>query len=292
MSKVFNILTDNILKIIDKGTVPWRKPWKGVTVQPCNYEGTVYRGVNYFYHSIMTDLNGWSYPIYLTKKKIKELGGTIKLDSNGKEVQGNPLFFYKWIENEDTGNQFPIFKFWPVWNIDQCEGIPLPKFIQNMKPVVHNVIEEAQAIIDGYENAPKVNHGGDRACYNPVVDIVKCPEMGAFETPNHYYSTMFHELGHSTGHSKRLNRKEINDPIIFGSHDYSLEELVAELTAAGLGDRCGLGSDVLESSASYLAGWHSKLSSEPKMFATACARAQKAMDFILGTKPVEMVEEN
>ena len=102
-----------------------------------------------------------------------------------------------------------------------------------------------------------------------------------YAKPESYYSVLFHELAHSTGHASRLNRKEVTDPIAFGSHDYSLEEMVAELTAAFLCAEAGIDNTV-ENSAAYIAEWHKVLSADPKLFWIAAGRAQKAADYILG----------
>lgn len=60
------------------------------------------------------------------------------------------------------------------------------------------------------------------------------PEKTRFASVEEFYSTLFHELSHSTGHSSRLDRKLDTDPKPFGSSDYGKEELVAEMSAAFL----------------------------------------------------------
>ena len=116
------------------------------------------------------------------------------------------------------------------------------------------------------------------------LDKVQAPQLSQYPDAGAFYSTLFHELAHSTGHHTRLNRKELTDEaVFFGSHDYSLEEMVAELTASFLCAEAGI-DNTLDNSAAYIKGWHSKLSSDPKLFWTAAGRAQKAADYILGRK--------
>jgi antirestriction protein ArdC len=109
-----------------------------------------------------------------------------------------------------------------------------------------------------------------------------CPEW--FVTGEHYYGALFHELSHSTGHQTRLNRKGITDPIKFGSHAYSQEELVAEMTATFLCSECGILSNTEENSAAYLKSWLKTLKADPSLLINAGTQAQKAFDYVLDIK--------
>lgn len=291
MSKVYQILTDKVLDLINKGVVPWRRPWKPGNM-PRNYQGRPYNGCNMFLLSILKEFEGWNTGIFLTFKQIQALGGKIK---EGQEKRHSPVFFWNWnAKGKDsvTGDEitFPVFRFFLVWNFDQVEGIELPKWARENRPPV-NSLEICDAIVAGYKDGPEIRHGGDRACYSPVSDLVKMPERNSFTNSEGYYATLFHELGHSTGHAKRLNRKGITDPIRYGSHEYSQEELVAELTATFLCSEAGIENVVLDNAASYLAGWWSALKKEPKMFAMASAQAMKAAKRILGEDAKEENEE-
>lgn len=284
MSKVYQILTDKVLSLIDKGVTPWRKGWVG-GMAPANYKGRPYGGCNLFLLSILCEFEGWEHPVFLTYKQIEDMGGTIKEDQKKRH---NPVFFWNWnFEKVDpvTGDKkkIPIFRFFSVWNIAQVDGISLPKWAQKPKKAV-TPIDACEAIVTGYANAPKISHGGHRAYYNPPLDSIKVPQRDNFKSSEEYYSTLFHELGHSTGHKDRLNRKGVTDAIRYGSHEYSQEELVAELTATYLCAEAGIANEsLIENQAAYLAGWWKALKEEPKMFATAAAQAVKAAKHILGT---------
>jgi len=110
------------------------------------------------------------------------------------------------------------------------------------------------------------------------------PYPAAFHTPEGYYSTLFHELTHSTGHEDRLARKGVTETHNFGSHSYSKEELVAEMGAAFLCGHTGIEKLVIENSASYIDSWLRRLKKDNKLVVTAGAQAQKAADYILGEK--------
>ena len=293
MSKVYGILTDNILKMIDAGVAPWRRPWdasRGRSMRPVSITGTMYRGINYIMLSTIASMNGWT-NIWLTGKMIRERGGSLK---EGQEKNASPLYFYKVIEKDDDST-FPVFRFWPVYNLSQVDGIIVKGVNDGTENAETNmpILAAPQSIVDGYQNAPAIRHNGDpRAYYVPVTDIVNMPDRNTFDTAEHYYATLFHELAHSTGHVSRLNRKDLMDNHGFGSHAYSLEELTAELTSVFLCNECGINNDpMMENAANYLADWHKKLKSDPKMFAIAASRAQKAADLILGKKDNETENE-
>ena len=105
---------------------------------------------------------------------------------------------------------------------------------------------------------------------------MRLPLKEAFNSPEEYYSTGFHELVHSTGHKSRLNRKEIVETNNFGSHDYSKEELVAELGAAFLCAECEIVVRVIDNSTAYVSGWMEKLEKNPKWIVMASLKAGKA----------------
>ncbi len=124
---------------------------------------------------------------------------------------------------------------------------------------------------------------GNRAYYTPSTDSIVLPETNQFDSQAEYYSTLFHELTHSTGHASRLNRPTLVDASYFGSHNYSKEELVAEMGAAFLCGEAGIDNEAaLKNSASYLDGWRKKLKTDSKVLIQAAGQAQKAADHILG----------
>jgi antirestriction protein ArdC len=135
--------------------------------------------------------------------------------------------------------------------------------------------------------APVIEHKEQRAYYRPSSDVVNIPMPDLFRSDEEYYSTLFHELTHATGHQSRLNREELSKVSLFGSHDYSKEELVAEMGAAFLCGHCGIEPSVIENQAAYIQGWLKKLQDNKKWLVYAAANAQRAADFILGIKHEE-----
>jgi antirestriction protein ArdC len=291
MSKVYEIVTARVLEMMENGTAPWRKPWSSSVgnMRPCNIKGNQYRGGNYFLMAMLGD----AIPVYLTFKQAQERGGSIR-----KGAKAIPVFFWNWAEvesaNGDTA-KVPFLRYYNVFNIADAENVTLPAKLtpEPAQTFNHDPIAAAQAVIDNMPNRPtfKVVEGSNKAFYRPQADEIQVPALNQYANPAEYYSTVFHELAHSTGHSSRLNRKEVMGANYFGSHDYSLEELVAELTAAMLCAEVGIDNDTIENSAAYLKGWMGKLKDDPKLFWMAAARAQKAADLILNRKAVEEVQE-
>ena len=93
----------------------------------------------------------------------------------------------------------------------------------------HRLILSCERIIADMPMAPRIQHQGDQAYYNSLVDYVNMPGLKFFDSPEAYYATLLHELVHSTGHEKRLNRPELVELSSFGSHTFTKEELTAEI---------------------------------------------------------------
>ncbi len=130
-----------------------------------------------------------------------------------------------------------------------------------------------------------------RKAYRGVnVFLLAMPEPTRYTSSEEYYSVLFHELAHSTGHSKRLDRKLDTDPKPFGSSDYGREELIAEMASAFLCGHAGIQPAVIENQASYIGGWLKTIRSDKRLLITAAGAAQKAADFIRGLKATAIPE--
>ena len=266
-------VTERILEQLAKGVIPWRKTWHGST--PMNYVSRkAYRGVNL----MLLPFGGE----WLTFKQAKDAGGNVK-----KGEKASMIVFYKMMEREDENGKkttFPFLQYSNVFHVSQCEGIP-----SKLEPVQtdENVarIENAERMIFAYvdRSGVTVNHvdGSDRACYSPSTDTITMPMIGQFESAEEYYSAVFHECGHSTGHRTRLDR--ITETAAFGSQTYCREELVAEMFACFMMNLAGIEiPETFENSAAYIAGWSKKLKEDVKAILNASGQAQKASDFFLG----------
>ena len=188
-----------------------------------------------------------------------------------------------------------IIRAYRVVNCAQCEGPGIDAFRDRHPDETplrndNDAIAACDAIVAGMPNPPSIRFGGDRAFYRQWTDEVHMPKREAFVSSEEFYSTLLHELVHSTGHRERLNRKTLTDGTPFGSPTYTREELVAEMGAAFLCAEAGIEDPTIDNSAAYIAGWLSFLRSDPKALVVAGAQAQKAADHVLGWAGREEVE--
>lgn len=277
---IYQSVTVRILECLDKGVVPWRKPW--AVMAPRNMaSGHVYRGIN----QILLTCGGFDSPYWLTLKQANDLGGRIK-----RGERGTPIVFWKVIERpnakDEDDDRFFLLKRFTVFNVAQTEGIEIP----TVRARTFDPIAECEAVVSSFKDPPSILQMGTQAAYLPALDRIWIPKPESFTSPAEYYSTLFHELVHSTGAAHRLARKGVVDPSSFASHTYSFEELVAECGAAFLCAHAGISAQVIENSAAYIQSWARKLRSEPKWILDAASKAAKAADLILGKLPASNAE--
>lgn len=281
-TQIYEMITDKIVDMLEKGVAPWRKPWVGNAAPKNLVSKKPYRGINTF----LLGASPYSSPFWLTFKQAKDLKGSVK-----KGEKGTPVIFWKLYEKEDADVEdgkktIPVLRYYTVFNAEQCEGIKTPPLEIREWPE-HERIERAEAIQLAMPNRPTVLFGGGEAYYMPSTDTVSVPEIRRFEQREEFYSTLFHELAHSTGHASRLNREAIAEPHFFGDRVYSKEELIAEMASSFLCATCGIESATLENSAAYIQGWIKALRGDSRLAITAAAAAQKAADYILNQKEEE-----
>jgi antirestriction protein ArdC len=270
-------ITDKIIAALEQGVVPWNKPWRSVNGNgPTSLQtGREYRGINVWLLSIEAQMRGYTSPYWVTFKQAKERGGTVRKGEKSTEVVlWKPFKKTIEVDGKDEEKSFLMMRTFNVFNVDQCDGIEVPK----SEPLPErDPIEACEQIVLGYYG-PTIKHGGNRAYYSPALDYIQMPQRNQFTSSEAYYGTLFHELAHSTGHEDRLNRTFGGS---FGTETYSKEELVAEMAASFLRGEAGIDLDI-EQSASYISSWLSKLKDDRKMVVQAAAAAQKASDLILG----------
>ena len=271
---IYAAVTDRIIAQMEQGVIPWQKPWVSNGKAVSHATGKSYSLLN----QMLLGRPGE----YLTFKQCQAAGGKVK---KGEKAQ--LVVFWKWIEQEDeeTGEtkEVPFLRYYNVFHIDQCEGITAKYTQESTFPDGASTVEYAQDIIYDYlgREAVKLNHQeGDRAFYRPTTDEIVLPIRKQFVSTAEYYSTLFHELAHSTGHPSRLNR--LDKIAAFGSDVYSKEELVAEIGAAALVNHCGLETSTsLRNNAAYIQNWLSVLKGDKRFIVSAAGKAEKAVNLIL-----------
>ncbi len=273
MPNVYEIVTEQVIEQLENGVAPWRKPWR--TDAPVNLiSGKPYRGLNVF----MLATQGYESRYWLTFNQANKLGGHVKKGEKSTVV----VFWHVGEEkiNTKTGklSQPFLLRYYNVFNLCQTGGIAEKLGLGNATPRIPS-IEQCEAIVSGTPNRPAFEQS-DRAWYRPSTDSVGMPARNLFNSSEEFYSTLFHELTHSTGHASRVGREGIEQLNSFGSESYSKEELVAEMGAAMLCGVTGISQATLQNSASYLKTWIERLKADSKLLVSAASQAQKAADYI------------
>lgn len=290
----YEAVTARLIEHLERGVIPWKQPWrnsaKGAYL-PTNFvSGKGYRGINL----AMLLCSGYTSQTWMTYKQARDIGAQVRAGAHG-----TPVVFWKFPQRgkrEDgeteslEGRGAPLCRYYTVFNTEQIDGLPadLPFDEEPFDP-----IESAQNIVDAHMNSashPSLQHGGATACYMLSKDAVFMPEPHTFISAETYYTTLFHELGHSTRHPARCDRPREGN---FGSKPYAEEELIAEFTAAFLCAESGIVSNDLDAhNAAYIANWLTVLKNDSRIAVMAAQRAQKAADYILGRAPAAAVEES
>lgn len=224
-----------------------------------------------------------------------------------KGEKGTPIVFWKQTvikeTDEQTGEEtvkvIPMLKQYTVFEISQCENVERKYPEEELHTVTSIIpapvaecampIEKAEAVVREYESREPITIHRARksmeAFYRPFADDITVPCMAQYgkKKAAEYYSTLFHEMGHSTGHEKRLDRfsKRVGTAA-FGSENYGKEELVAEMTAAMLLATLGIDTDgTLRNNAAYIQNWTNAIKGDKKLVAQAAGQAEKAVGYIL-----------
>lgn len=290
-------------------TLPFMRPEGNASAY--NYsQKTFYKGIsNQLHLGCRMMLEGWEHNAWLTYNGAKALGGYVPHEAKGK---GAIVHFNKFVKRDmldkdgcvvvdSEGNPkvkiIPFLKSFSVFNVAQCKDIPMPKKKKEEKFKPLKALKRAEAIQKAYELQEKNLKVtiSDKVVprYLVTKDEVQCSSMrnhvevakkngqSVNDGKQHYYSSLFHEDGHSAGHKKRLNLLE--DDFKFGDHAYSKEELRAEMTSAILCLEAGLNSEVVfNNTKAYCQGWAKRLKNDPKWLMWASSKSLQTANYILG----------
>ena len=286
MIDIYAAVTDRIIAQLENGVIPWQKPWVGVGHQAAvSWEkGKPYSLLNQFLLGEPGE--------YITFGQAKKAGGKVK-----KGAKSRIIVFWKMLEKpvkDESGKPvmdkdgkpkmqtIPFLNYYSVFHIRDIEGVE-PKRKTPELPNTAHPVESAEKVICGYTGKYGIelrHEQGDRAFYSPGTDSITLPLIAQFTETAEYYSTAFHELTHSTGHSSRLNRLEKAG---FGSELYSKEELVAEIGSASLMNEMGFETESsFRNSVAYIQNWLKVLRGDKKLIVSATSRAEKAVEMIIG----------
>lgn len=285
---VNQLVANRFVQVLSQGKIPWEKPWVSLDGVRCgawsHKDGIPYSLLN----QMILDEPGE----YITFRQCAAEGGKVK-----KGAKAQQIFFFKRTEievkNPDTGivekKFFPVLRYYNVFKVSDCEGIET-NFEPDLSPLSDKKepqkCKAAEAVLKDYVARTGLsvkNIAQNSAYYSPKNDEVVLPLKKQFDKKAEYYSTLFHELTHSTGHPSRLNRFKDSPLVHSKKEQYSLEELVAEIGASYALYNLGIETkSSIRNNQAYIQGWANAISAEPRMVVNAASRASKAVDMIFG----------
>jgi len=285
----YEIITKKIIEALESNTVPWKKPW--ISLRPQNlFSKKEYRGINFLLLSMVPT----KYPYFATFKQVQEAGGVIL-----KGSKSLPVYFFSPVDKKENPNveseteskSYYLMKQYNVFTCEQIDGIDFSYRMANLHKEF-NQVERAEEIISKYIQSQNIKLlPSQEASYTPSIDCLSMPQKENFDSEGAYYSTIFHEIIHSTGNTKRLNRKGfgINEYHNKGSEGYAFEELVAEFGAAMLSSYCGIDNSIeVEQSTAYIKNWLNIFKADPTIAYKAASKAQSAVDYVLKSAGVNL----
>ena len=278
---IYQEITDSIITELEKGAAPWVKPWNAPQGADKNViSQKPYRGINRLLLAMVGGIKGYSNPAWATYKQWEQLGGNVRKGEKAAKI----IFWSQAKSTNPEGEEkaYAFAKAYFVFNVAQVEGIDI---------VASEDKQNDNAKIDSCESTikatqAKIIHGGDTACFIPSSDVIRMPELGTFQSSEHYYATAFHELTHWTSDKKRCDRDISKGR--FGNPEYAFEELVAELGAAFLCSTHGIAGDLRH--AGYIESWLKALKNDNKAIFKASGLAQSAADYVMNCKVAEESE--
>lgn len=293
---VYEKITGEFIELIESGVELNAEEEYSFTSIPTNFASKKhYQGVNFVLLSIFMMIKRFNCGYFMTFNQIQKLGGKVK-----KGAKSIPVIYYNLIYKDKDGktlpaarvksmtkeelkayDTIPFVKYTRVFNFSQTEGIDINADTSEIDDIL-----SCDAIIESFSNMPDLREDSLQPYYNAKKDYINMPGKNLFSKPEYYYSTMFHEMIHSTGHADRLNRdtlvKSFNEAGI-AKQEYSKEELVAEFGAAMLCSLSGIASSQLKiNSANYLKQYLTDLKNDSKFLFDASKMAQSAVNYILG----------
>ena len=305
------MLVDMILQNLESGAGLWKKGWRSGGMPENAVTGKKYRGVNNMFLTYVSMLRGYSDNRWLTFNQMKDREWSFKTDGEGKSLGKNAgvsvEFFELWDRETKKKfdrrvldgmsmderqeymdeNVYPIRKYYTVFNGDLIDGIP-----EKEKTVLDERAksERADTFLNYWsENEAEILYGGGQAFYSPTTDEIHLPSREDFYSLQEYYSTALHELGHSTGHAKRLNRKLNTDK---NSEEYAIEELRAEIASLFMEQdfEISVNENEVRNNSAYIQSWKAAIKDDPNVLFTAIADAEKITKYVQ-KKEAEMSKE-
>ena len=295
-------LVERVLENLEKGDGLWQQGWVNTGVPMSGITGKKYHGINNFYLTLVSIIRGYGDNRWVTYKQMEEKGWKFKTDEEGNSLgkgAGISIEFFELRDKETKQsfdrktldgmtadekqeymdkNVYPVRKYYRVFNADLVDGIP-EKAKREIDP--NGINERAENVLTYWnDNEAQIIYGGNQAFYRVSTDEIHLPNREDFLDMNEFYSTALHEIGHSTGHETRLNRKLEN---VFGTEDYAVEELKAEIASLFMEQdlEIQVSEKHIENNSRYIKSWHDKIAEDPNLLFTAISDADKISKYVI-----------
>lgn len=284
---VYKAVTNRLIELLDQGMIPWhhsiRDHWSDLGLPTNLATQRTFRGINVFLLAATARTEGYMSPYWLTFLQAKKKGGYIRKGEKGTLVA---LWKQHNTHNRASGKEItvPALRHYMVFNSEQCDGIELPTNTFDPTPRDRTItpIEAAEAIVGSYANGPKIEHRNDRALYQPSKDVVCVPDLGRCVDRESYYTILFRELIHSTGHSSRLGWGLNEESPRIESPEFTKVTLMTDMGVAFLAAASGISTAPTGHTSVQIHSWQELLRSDRKLAVHAAGFAQRAADWILG----------
>ncbi len=305
-------LVERVLENIKNEDGLWQQGWVNTGVPVSGITGKKYHGINNFYLTLVSIVRNYGDNRWITFKQMEEKGWKFMTDEEGNSLGKGAGVAIEFFELRDKktkqsfdrktldgmtadekqeymdNNVYPVRKYYRVFNADIIDGIP-EKAKREIDP--NGINERAENLIDFWdENEAQIIYGGNQAFYRVSTDEIHIPNREDFLDMNEFYSTALHEIGHSTGHESRLNRKLENG---FGTEDYAVEELKAEIASLFMEQdlEIQVSEKHIENNSRYIKSWHDRIAEDPNVLFTAISDADKISKYVI-EKERQAIKDN
>src|SRR5271157_5096832 len=168
MPSVYEIVTEKIIKQLESGVAPWRRPW--TCQSPTNLiTQKEYRGLNVF----TLASQGFPSRFWLTFNQATKLGGRIR-----KGEKSSPVIFWNVGDEQETttpdgrkeSSRHFLLRYYSVFNFSQTERIDIPASLLE-ETRTNSPIEACEQIVTNMPSPPAFQQS-DKAWYLPSSDVV------------------------------------------------------------------------------------------------------------------------
>ena len=118
-----------------------------------------------------------------------------------------------------------------------------------------------------------LEESGNEVCYSLEDRKLHVPRIDQYNDVNHFYNDCLREVGHWTGMKLKRNMDAPKDSV-----EFAIEEMTAEMVAAGLAKYLGI--DVVKRNSDFIYNWLKRVQASPEILVYASKQAEKALEFL------------